>query len=177
MALFSSRLNTEDLWQNDGYGVEIFRLTMSLQRFRFLARCIRFDEKNTRPDRLKIDKLSAIRQIFDSFVANCESGYHMSEMVTIDEMLPGFRGKCSFRMYIPSKPNKYGIKIFALSDAKMFYTSKLEVYVGQQPEGPYKVSNSPSDVVYRLVDNIKNSGRNLTIDNWFTSVPLVKKNS
>lgn len=56
----------------------------------------------------------------------------------------------------------------------MFYTSKLEGYVGQQPEGPYNVSNSASDVVYRLCQNIKNSGRNLTIDNWFTSIPLAQ---
>jgi hypothetical protein len=44
--------------------------------------------------------------------------------MTIDEMLVGFPGKCSFRQYIPSKPNKYGLKILALCDAKMFYTSK-----------------------------------------------------
>ncbi|KAH1021576.1 hypothetical protein HUJ04_011072, partial [Dendroctonus ponderosae] len=53
-------------------------------------------------------------------------------------------------MYIPTKPNIYGIKIFALSDAKMFYTANMEVYVGQQPDGPFRVSNRPTAVVQRL---------------------------
>ena len=65
-------------------------------------------------------------------------------------MLAAFRGRCGFRQYIPSKPDKYGIKFFALVDAKSFFTSNLEVYVGTQPDGPYKVSNSPGDVVERL---------------------------
>ncbi|KAJ8926975.1 hypothetical protein NQ314_020616 [Rhamnusium bicolor] len=100
--------------------------------------------------------------------------YSPSENVTIDEKLEGLRGRCSFRQYIPSKPNKYRIKIFALSDAKMYYTMNLEVYVGQ-PDGPYKVTNSPNCIVERLCDPIKGSGRNLTINNWFTSIPLVEK--
>lgn len=141
---------------------------MSIQRFRFLNRYIRFDDKNSRENRKKTDKLAPIREIFETFVKNCENGYHTSEFITIDEMLPAFRGKCSFRIYIPSKPNKYGIKIFALCDAKMCYTSKLEVYTGQQPDGPYKISNSASDVVYRLCENLRKSGKHLTTDNWFT---------
>ena len=170
----ANRLNAEELWSTDGSGVEIFRLAMSLQRFRFLIRCIRFDSKETRALRKETDKLAPIRNIFDRFVANCQNGFHLSEFVTVDEMLAGFRGKCGFRQYIPSKPNKYGIKILALCDATMFYTSKMEIYVGTQPEGPYRVSNSPLDVVLRLSQHISGSGRNVTMDNWFTSVPLVK---
>lgn len=171
----SNRQNTEDIWRTDGYGVEIFHLTMSLQRFRFLLRCVRFDSKATRSVRKETDKLAPIREIFDLFSQNCQRGYYLSEQVTIDEMLAGFRGKCSFRQYIPSKPNKYGLKILALCDAKMFYTSKLEIYAGQQPDGPYKVSNKPADVVLRLSQHISGTGRNLTMDNWFTSVPLFQK--
>lgn len=91
----------------------------------------------------------------------------------MDEMLVGFRGKCNFRQYIPSKPNKYAIKIFAICDSRMFYTGGMEVYLGTQPDGPYKISNKSSDVVLRLSQNIYGSGRNITIDNWFTSIPLV----
>ncbi|KAB0805147.1 hypothetical protein PPYR_02117, partial [Photinus pyralis] len=171
----ANRLNAEDLWSNDGSGVEIFRLAMSLQRFRFLIRCLRFDSKETRAMRRETDKLAPIRNVFDRFVANCQNGFHHSEFVTVDEMLAGFRGKCSFRQYIPSKPNKYGLKILALCDAKLFYTSKMEIYVGTQPDGAYKVSNSPFDVVLRLCKHIFGSGRNITMDNWFTSIPLVKK--
>lgn len=172
--LKANRLNVKDLWKSDGSGVEIFRLAMSIKRFLFLLRCLRFDNKDTREERRAIDKLAPIRDFFDIFNQNCKDGYSPSEYMTIDEKLEGFRGKCGWRQYIPSKPNRYGIKIFALCDAKMYYTSSLEVYTGQQPEGPYKVSNSPGDVVMRLCDIIKGTGRNITIDNWFTSIPLVE---
>ncbi|KAJ8931810.1 hypothetical protein NQ314_015206 [Rhamnusium bicolor] len=171
----ANRLNLEELWKSDGSGVEMFRLTMSIKRFKFLFTCLRFDNKQTREERKKIDKFAPIREFFDLFLGNCKTGYSPSENVTIDEKLEGFRGRCSFRQYIPSKSNKNGIKIFALSDAKMYYTMNLEVYVGQQPDGPYKVSNSPNCIVERLCGQFKGSGRNLTIDNWFTSVPLVEK--
>jgi hypothetical protein len=51
----------------------------------------------------------------------------------------------------------------------------LEIYAGKQPEGPYQISNSPSDVVERMISPISGSGRNVAVDNWFTSVPLAMK--
>ncbi|KAJ8930155.1 hypothetical protein NQ314_017071 [Rhamnusium bicolor] len=138
----------------------MLRLTMSIKRFKFLLTCLRFDNKQTREERKKIDKLAPIREFFDLFHGNCKTDYSPSENVTIDEKLKGFRGRCSFRQYLPSKPSKSGIKIFALSNAKMYYTVSLEVYVGQQPDGPYKVSNSPNCIVERRCEPIKGSGRN-----------------
>jgi predicted transcriptional regulator len=51
----------------------------------------------------------------------------------------------------------------------------LEIYAGKQPEGPYQLSNSPADVVERIISPISGSGRNVTVDNWLTSVPLTRK--
>lgn len=46
--LAANHLNPDDLWKSDGSEVEIFRLTMSLSRFRFLLRCLRMDDKRNR---------------------------------------------------------------------------------------------------------------------------------
>lgn len=74
-----------------------------------------------------------------------------------------------------NKPAKYGIKIFTLTDAKMFYVKDMEVYVGTQPENsPYLQSNKPHDIVIRLASEIEGTGRNITGDNWFSSVPLAR---
>jgi len=169
----SSRQNLNDLWRTDGTGVDIFRTTMSLQRFYFLQNCIRFDDKSTREERKKTDNLTHIRWLFDQFVRCCQQSYIAHEYMTIDEMLLAFRGRCSFRVYIPSKPAKYGIKIQALVDAKSFYIFNLEVYAGKQPAGPYAVSNSAFAIVERLIQPISKSNRNLTFDNWFTSYELM----
>ncbi|KAJ8930281.1 hypothetical protein NQ314_016926 [Rhamnusium bicolor] len=116
-----NHLNSSDLWKTNRTSVEIFRLVMSQYRFRFLLRNIRFDDKSTRLQRLETDKMTAIRELFEAFVVNCQKHYKLSAYATVDEKLEALRGRCGFRQYIPSKPNKYGVKIFALVDAKMFY--------------------------------------------------------
>jgi hypothetical protein len=60
-------------------------------------------------------------------------------------------------------------------DSRIFYTQNLEIYAGKQPEGPYQLSNSPADGVERMISPISGSGRNVTVDNWFTSIPLAMK--
>lgn len=147
----SNKLNLLDLFSSNETSPEIFRLAMSEQRFRFLLRHLSFDDKDTRLERREFDKLALIRELFDLFVANCKNNFSMSQYVTVDEKLEGFRGRCEFRPYIPSKPARYGIKIFALCDAKLFYTSNMEVYVGKKPPGPYQnLVNSGMAIVDRL---------------------------
>jgi hypothetical protein len=51
----------------------------------------------------------------------------------------------------------------------------VEIYAGKQPEGPYQLSISPAGVVERMITPISNSGRNVTVDNWFISLPLAMK--
>lgn len=171
--LRGAHLNTKDLWATDGSGSDICISAMSRNRFHFLLRCLRFDDIRTRDARKETDKLAPIREIFEEFVSNIQKYYKHGEHVTVDEMLLAFRGRCAFRQYLPSKPAKYGLKIFAVCDSNTYYTSNLEIYAGKQNDGPYQVSNSPSDVVKRLVDPIKGSNRNVVMDNWFMSVPLI----
>ena len=165
----TNMLNLADIWRADGTGIKVFRLTMSLNRFRFLLCCLRSDDKATRKERKKVDKLAPARQIFEIFVENCKKNYTPSEFVTIDGMLAAFRGNCPFRQYIPSKPAKYGIKIHAVCDAKTFYVCNMEIYARIQPDGPYKADkqySSSQAVAPRLISDISGSARNITFDNW-----------
>ena len=134
----SSHVNWADLFTTDGTGIEYFRLIMTEKRLRLLLLALRFDniDTNNREIRLQSDKLAKFREIFEEFVINCQNAYIRSEKVIVDEMVEAFRGHCGFRQYIPNKPAKYGIKIFALTDAKTYYSYNLEIYCGTQPEGP-----------------------------------------
>lgn len=86
--------------------------------------------------------------------------------------MEALRGRCAFRQYMPKKLARYGIKIFSLACAKTYYTQKLEIYCGQQPEGPYRQDNSAFSIMNRMVEPISQTGRNVTVDNWFMSVPV-----
>ncbi|UYV79744.1 hypothetical protein LAZ67_18000544 [Cordylochernes scorpioides] len=68
----ANKLNTDDAWARDSTGFELCRIGMSENRFRFLLRVIRFDDKATRNERRRQDKLAAVRLILDTFVKNCQ---------------------------------------------------------------------------------------------------------
>ncbi|XP_049942746.1 piggyBac transposable element-derived protein 4-like [Schistocerca serialis cubense] len=102
------------LFANDGTGRDVFRATMSVQRFLFILSCLRFDCAATRDARKADDRLAAIRDVRELFIDKCQKYYTPGAYVTIDEMLVPFRGRCKFRMYMPKKPAKYGLKVMCL---------------------------------------------------------------
>ncbi|KAJ8942262.1 hypothetical protein NQ318_008006 [Aromia moschata] len=122
----SERQNIKDLWRTDGTGIDALYCTMSYNRL--LLRCLRFDDINTREERCKIDKLADIRKIFEIFVENCKKSIIPGPDLTVDEKLVYFR-----------------------VDPSTMYTLNMEIYAGTQPEGSFRISNSPSEVVKRLV--------------------------
>ena len=166
--------NCCELWDSDGTGMIILRALFSYKRFCFLLRALRFNDLGTQNERKQSDKLAPIRDFHQEFVNNCLAHYNVSELVTMDEMLHPFRGRCGFVQYIPNKPAKYGIKIYALCDAKTFYTLNLEIYCGKQMPGPCLKSNKPNDIVQRIVTPIEKTNRNLTTDNYYSSYPLAE---
>nr|CAI5831227.1 unnamed protein product [Callosobruchus analis] len=126
----NSGLNVFELWSLRD-GESIFRMTMPLNRFKFLISALRLDDKSTRDTRKKQDKLAAIREVWDEFIKNCTNSYTPYEYCTVDEQLMGFRGKCPFRIYMSSKPDKYGIKIVMLNDARTSYMVNAIPYCGK----------------------------------------------
>ena len=86
--------------------------------------------------------------------------------MTVDEQLVCFRGRCPCRQYIPSKPGKYGIKVWAICEANTSYALKMQVYSGKDSTIGREV-NQGARVVKDLVKEIENSGRNVTCDNFF----------
>ena len=175
----SGRENLASLWASDGTGRDIFRATMPLQRFLLLLCAERFDDAGTRDERIAAGETAApISEIFQKFIKNCKENYTCSEYVTVDEMLVPFRGRCKFRMYIKSKPAKYGLKIMCLCDAKTHYLINAFIYTGKnsrrQNSNPRKLSVPTLDVL-SLIKPIENTNRNVTGNNWFTSNELVNK--
>lgn len=168
--------NHEDLrsmWSTDGTGRDIFRFTMTLARFTFLLSCLRFDNADTRKERASVNKLAPISDLFQEFVLRSQANYTPGAYLTIDEMLVPFRGRCAFRMYIPNKPAKYGIKIQILADAKTHYMCNAEVYLGARNDQGNRTSPlpNPTQVVLRLVNYLPiRSNRNITADNWYSSI-------
>ena len=66
---------------------------MSLQRFKYILKFLRFDDRDQRD---KSDRLAPIRSILELFVKQLPRHFLPSENVTVDEQLVPFRGRCVF---------------------------------------------------------------------------------
>ena len=98
--------------------------------------------------------------------------YKPTENLTIDEQLYPYRGHTKFTQYIPSKPAKYGIKIWWICDAENAYPLKKIIYTGKV--GNVREKNQGERVVEKLAAPLKNNGSNITMDNYFTTLPVAK---
>ena len=116
-------------------GPPIYRASMSRERFKQMKRCIRFDKTSTREMRRNDEqgKLAPVNEIWHRFIEACQKSYKAGSCVTIDESLVPFRGRCSFEVYVPSKPSKYGIKIWCMVDASNAYLLNAQIYSGKKP--------------------------------------------
>lgn len=94
------------LFAKDPTNRPYFNAAMSIKRYQILLPALRFDEAATRQQRKANDKAAPITDIFNKVIKNSQKMYCPSEHVTVDEMLVPFRGRCSFRMYLPKKPHK-----------------------------------------------------------------------
>lgn len=160
------------LWSTAS-GRPLFSKSMPRTRFTNIARVLRFDDAASRRQRRETDKLAPIRGIFDMWEKTLEDAFVPFENVTCDEQLLTFRGRCPFKQYIPSKPGKYGIKFWMLSDSQTSYVCRLQVYIGRQ--GDKRESNQGNRVVTDLCSSLKGTGRNVTCDNFFTSMNLLQQ--
>ncbi|GBO99332.1 hypothetical protein EVAR_91866_1 [Eumeta japonica] len=122
-----SILNTSNQSFNQGRTSCTIRInTNGLQYLETRTRCIRFDDKNTRRERRESDRLAPM--YVEKFIENCKKWYKPGSYITVDEQLVGFRGRCPFRMYIPNKPNKYGLKLVMVADSS---TKNLKLIIAE----------------------------------------------
>ena len=159
------------LW-NEQHGRPIFNKTMSRNRFCELRRHLRFDDRGTREERRRDDKLAPIRNVIDIFATKCRSSYKPGAVVTVDEQLVTFRGLCPFKKFIPSKPGKYGMKLWVAADAGNSYCVNLQVYTGRR--GSEREVGQGTRVVLELTEHLTNTGRHVVGDNFFTNIVLVR---
>ncbi|OWA54364.1 putative PiggyBac transposable element-derived protein 4 [Hypsibius exemplaris] len=140
-------LSVADLWSNTD-GRSTYSAVMSRTRFVQINCSLRFDDKSMRADRLKKDRIPHIRELLDFWTPTLRLNFLPHENMTVDEQLFPFRGRCAHKQYIPTKPRgKFGLKMWLLACAATCYC----YYLG------------------------KKSGRNLTTDNFFTSVELAEE--
>lgn len=115
------------------------------------------------------DRLFKIRPFSDFLSKQCSKFYKPAQNLTVDEGICPFRGRISFRVYMKNKPQKYGMKLYILSDPETGYTLNFEIYSGKEQQ-----DNSICALYDRLLRDYYYKGHTIYMDRFYTS-PLVLK--
>ncbi|XP_035283504.1 uncharacterized protein LOC118232545 [Anguilla anguilla] len=123
---------------------------------------------------LQTDKFSLVSDVWNKFVQNSIACYKPGANITVNEQLFPTKAWCWFTQYVSSKPDKSGIKSWLAADVDSKYMLNGFPYLGKDESRP-PGQRLGENVVMRLMEPFLGKGRNVTMDNFFTSVSLAKK--
>ncbi|KAJ8417550.1 hypothetical protein AAFF_G00223930, partial [Aldrovandia affinis] len=169
-------IHLESFW-SEKYGVNFFPQAMARNHFREIMGYLRFDDKGTRGTRMETDKFAMTSEVWNAFVQNCIACYKPGENITVDEQLYPTKARCHFthyRKYLSSKPDKFGIKLWLAVDVETKYMVNGFPFLGKD-ESQQSGEQWSENVVLKLVEPYLNKGRNVTTDNFFTSLSLANQ--
>lgn len=169
-ALSFNRTNL-DILGSKKFGLSVFKETMSRDKFKQIRRVLRFERNKIRWCE-KEDEFCPIRYIFEQFTCNCMICYQPERKLTIDERLLPLKNRCSLIQFIPSKPDKYGIKLWLLVDATTKYVYNQRPYLGRYEKVERGEQTVGEFAVTKLAEPIFGYGYTLTMDNFFTTLKL-----
>ena len=111
------------------------------------------------------DQLFKIRQVIEELVRQFQQNYILTREISIDETMVKFKGRKFFRQFLPSKPIRFGFKLFTLAESKSGYIWNFEVYTGRKGEAE---QNQTKNVVVRITNPLQDKGYRLFTDNFYT---------
>lgn len=164
------RKNTlRDYWSTDTMTeTPFFRSIFSVNRFCLIMQALHFSSITNVNDHLR-----AIRPIMEALQEKFSAFFAPFEDLCIDESLMPWRGRLSFRQYIPSKRHRFGVKMFVLSDVRTGYILRFFVYTRATTAVTImKEIGFTGSIVIELLKDFLDKGHSLFVDNWFTSPAL-----
>ncbi len=82
-----------------------------------------------------------------------------------------FKGRLSFRQYLPSKPVKWGVKLWTLAESATGYLHQFQIYTGKE-DGVVQEKGLCHRVVTELLTHFHHQNIRVFMDNYYTSTQL-----
>ena len=158
-------------WSSDSFiGNSGIQNVMTKNRFEEISQYIHFNDSSQEPPRGadNYDRLFKVRPILDNILEKIQNVFEPSKNLSIDEGMIAFKGRLSFRQYMPAKPTKYGIKVWMAADSSNGYVSNFSVYLGQEGN-EHRIHGLGYDVVMKMATPFLNKNRHIFFDNFFSS--------
>lgn len=149
----------------------LFGKIMSRNRFETILRVLRFYDPNDFTGR-NIPAKGKVEYILIEFVKNFKKAYYPGKHLSLDEALLGFKGRLSYKQYIPLKRSRFGIKLYELSSSTG-YILDIVMYTGKGTMNNKKHGHAYA-VVRKLMKPYQKRGHALYLDNYYTSIALAE---
>jgi len=109
----------------------VFGSIISMDRFESICNFIHFDNNDHVGTYQGPSKLFKIYPVLSHLNTKFQSLYLPGQNIAIDESLTLWRGRLSFRQYIPLKYSKFGIKTYELCESSLGYLWSFIIYSGK----------------------------------------------
>ncbi|XP_030641170.1 piggyBac transposable element-derived protein 4-like [Chanos chanos] len=161
--------NMRDYWTAEPMlSTPFFPIVFSQDRFFLLLRALHFSDSSP-----SSDPLHKIRNILNSILKSFSHVFYPHKDLCIDESILKWKGRLSFKQYIPSKRHRFGVKLFVLCDVLTGYVQDLIVYTGSSTDIlPFDGVGMSGAVVLTLLQPYLNKGHTVFMDNWYSSPAL-----
>ncbi|XP_067122000.1 piggyBac transposable element-derived protein 4-like [Centruroides vittatus] len=153
----------------------IFGKLMKRTRYEEIKKNLHFENNtNFNPETHDNPKLWKIWPIINNLNSKFSQYYTPQQNISIDESLLLFKGRLSWKQYIPQKRSRYGVKFFMLCESETGYLHNFLIYTGKGTclNKKYGHFLFTSQVVLSLLDPLLDKGYCLTTDNYYTSPQL-----
>ncbi|XP_067121319.1 piggyBac transposable element-derived protein 4-like [Centruroides vittatus] len=156
-----------------------FYEVMSRDRFQILLSFLHFNKKLERCKSNSNYDLLQIKPVLNMLSERWQSTYAPERDVCIDESLLLWKGQFKWKIYVPRRRNRLGIKSYKLCESSTGYVYNLMIYSGDKTDIPDKIQDvdlkyfgKPAQIVLTLMESLLNRGHRLYVDNFYASPKL-----
>ncbi|XP_069176585.1 piggyBac transposable element-derived protein 4-like [Procambarus clarkii] len=154
-------------WQtNKPWHARFFNMFMTSRRFQHTGQFFHTFNNNAVPVN-NTEKMIKVRPVMNYLKHRFQEVNSPVKELCLDEGTMAWRGRLSFKVYNPNKPDKYGVKLYMLAESTSGYIYGFEVYCG--------IGQTIMETVTGLMRPLLNKGHHLYMDNFYNSVTLTEK--
>lgn len=167
-------LNRVDCFAPYPLGDAYARDIMTKTRFNELYSCWHFVDKTKATSEDKKNAFWQAMPMIKVLQGTFQKHFVSGREISIDEMTTPFKGRCKAKQYNPNKPNKWGLKDFAICCARTGYCIFFYPYQGRDQAKPADMSLGEFAVRQVLISCFWYAGYLVAMDNWFMCMGVVQ---
>ncbi len=120
------------------------------------------------------DRLFKVRPVIDLIIPLFSAVYGSLKELSLDEMTIAFKRKSTLKQYNPKKPDKYGYKVFVLSEASSGYVLQWSMYTGQNADADADLGATHL-IDRQLMAQYTGKGHEVYMDSYYTSPAIANE--